>query len=101
MGRGICSVSFHLSALTRRGPEEILAKLRDLSLSEKERLSDMLFPNLAGVIDNCSSVAPKAAHVAMSLLSLCVAHRPVEVLYRIDADPLSKALYRSVRQQNI
>ena len=34
----------------------------------------------------------------MSLLSLFVAHRPEEVLKRLDVEPLSKALYKCVLQ---
>jgi len=81
----------------RSSPEDRIAKIRDMSLSDRDRLCDQVIPNLVGIIDNCSSVAPKAAHVAMSLLSLFIAHRPVEVLGRLDVEPLSKALFKWVQ----
>ena len=75
-------------------PEDRIARIRDLSLSEKDRFSGQVIPNLVGILDNCTSVAPKTSHVAMSLLSLFVAHRPEEVLKRLDVEPLSKSLYK-------
>ena len=79
----------------RSSPE---ARLSGLSLSQpssiKDRPLDTIVPELVGVVDNGASVAPKAAHAAMSILSLLAAHRPVEVLGCLDVEPLSKALYR-------
>lgn len=40
-------------------------------------LRGTLLPMLVGVIDNCTEIAPKSGHLAVSLLSLIISHRLV------------------------
>ena len=53
-----------------------------------------LLSNLVGVIDNCLSVAPKAAHLAVSLCGVLISKRPASCLETLDPKPLSHALFK-------
>ena len=62
---------------------------------EKEMLASRTpaVHTLIGLVDNCSAPLPKCAHLAMSLLGLLIARRPVQVLGLLDPEPTTKILH--------
>jgi hypothetical protein len=52
-----------------------------------------LLPMLVGVLDNCTIVFPRCAHLAISLFSLILAKCPSTALSVLDPEPFIEALY--------
>ena len=76
LAKGREALADQLAAPPPRSTEEHFALLTNLTSSERaEAISEDLLPMIVGLVANCSEVARKAANLAVSLLSLLVAHR--------------------------
>lgn len=54
----------------------------------------LLYPNLVGLLDNAALMAPKAADLAVQLMSQLAARIPAAVLATLDPQPLGDALLK-------
>ena len=65
-----------------------------ISRGVKFEETGFLLGNLIGVIDNCLSVAPKAAYLAVALVGLLMSQKPALCVETLDYKPLIFALYK-------
>lgn len=80
-----------LNALAEEGPPGADPARLAVAAIMAGGLPSPLF-TLVGVVDNCPNHFPKAAHLAIALLSLIVAARPAAAFAQLDADVLVAAI---------
>lgn len=66
-----------LSSPSSKAVDEHIMSWRSSAPPLDECLRGALLPMLVGVIDNCTEIAPKSGHLAVSLLSIIITHRLV------------------------
>ena len=111
---GICLLSFTISLLTMKSTNPVIVRgieyVIDMIIGTPNTNTDHLLDNFesqiplnipvlatfVGLIDNCYRLYPRCAHLAVTLLSICVTKRPSEALAQIDPDPLLSSIYRYI-----